>query len=67
MYTKAGVYPPHTVVTYCNEGLHAAAPWFVAKELLNQENVMLYDDSMSEWANSDQPTDVTLPVDDDNE
>ena len=45
-----------TIVTYCNEGLHAAHPWFVLTELLGCEDVRLYDDSLSEWANlSDAP------------
>jgi len=44
-----------TIVTYCNEGLHAVPPWFVLSELLGHGNVRVYDDSMSEWANSSQP------------
>lgn len=45
-----------TIVTYCNEGLHAAHPWFVLTELLGCEDVRVYDDSLSEWANqSDAP------------
>ena len=43
------------VVTYCNEGLHAAPPWFVMSELLGHGNVRVYDSSLSEWANSDRP------------
>lgn len=46
-------------ITYCNEGLHAAMPWFVLSELLKSKDVAIYDDSMSEWANSDQKTTVT--------
>jgi thiosulfate/3-mercaptopyruvate sulfurtransferase len=53
------LYEPHhvtsdkTVVTYCNEGLHAAPPWFVLKELLDYPDVRLYDASMAEWGNLD--------------
>lgn len=43
------------IVTYCNEGLHAAPPWFVLSELLGHGDVRIYDASLSEWANSDQP------------
>ncbi|GEM_PF-51672 len=44
------------VVTYCNEGLHAAMPWFVLSELLGYEDVRLYESSMAEWGNlSDTP------------
>lgn len=39
------------VVTYCNEGLHAAMPWFILRELFGNEEIRLYDDSMAEWAN----------------
>ena len=57
LYKKAGVetVADQTVVTYCNEGLHAAPPWFVLRELLGVSDVRVYDDSMSEWGNSDQP------------
>ena len=56
LYKQAGVTDDQQVVTYCNEGLHAAAPWFVLKELLGHPNVKLYDDSMGVWANrSDTP------------
>ena len=59
LYKHAGIEAgkPKTVVTYCNEGLHAAPPWFVLRELLGVKDVRVYDDSMSEWANSDQPVD----------
>ena len=39
------------VVTYCNEGLHAAPPWFVMREILGHGNVRGYDSSMVAWAN----------------
>ena len=51
------LYQPHdvtadkTVVTYCNEGLHAAPPWFVMTELLGYPDVRLYDAFMAEWSN----------------
>lgn len=51
IYTKAGVTSNQNIVTYCNEGLHAAPAWFVLKELLGFPNVKLYDDSMGVWAN----------------
>ena len=52
LYNRHGVTPAATVVTYCNEGLHAAHPWFVLTELLGQRDVRVYDDSLSEWANA---------------
>ncbi|RMF90459.1 MAG: sulfurtransferase [Methanobacteriota archaeon] len=53
LYESHGVTPDKTVVTYCNEGLHASPPWFVLSELLGYPDVRLYDDSMAEWANRD--------------
>ena len=57
LYKEHGVVAggAKTTVTYCNEGLHAAPPWFVLHELLGFKDVRVYDDSMSEWANSKQP------------
>lgn len=55
LYKSGDILPDHCVITYCNEGLHAAPPWFVLTELLGYENVKLYDNSMAEWANSENP------------
>lgn len=51
VYANAGVTSDQAIVTYCNEGLHAAPAWFVLKELLDFPEVKLYDDSMGVWAN----------------
>ncbi len=51
IYASHGISANKTAVTYCNEGLHAASPWFVLKELLGYPDVRLYDASMAEWAN----------------
>ncbi len=53
LYKDNGIGMNDEVITYCNEGLHAAMPWFVLHELLKEEKVTLYDDSMAEWANLD--------------
>ena len=55
LYKNAGIKPDQCVVTYCNEGLHAAPPWFVLTQLLGYKDVRLYDSSMAEWANSENP------------
>ena len=55
LYKNANVLPDNCVITYCNEGLHAAPPWFVLTQLLEYENVKLYDNSMAEWAKSSNP------------
>jgi len=54
LYLQHHVEDGKPVVTYCNEGLHAAPPWFVLHELLGYEDVRLYDNSLAEWANDTQ-------------
>lgn len=61
LYREAGILPKHDVITYCNEGLHAAPPWFILTELLDYKKVQLYDSSMAEWAESEQPM-ATVPA-----
>ena len=61
LYEDAGILSENEVITYCNEGLHAAPPWFVLTQLLGYKNVRLYDSSMAEWAESEQPM-QTLPA-----
>ncbi len=61
LYEEHGVTADKTVVTYCNEGLHASPPWFVLKELLGYEYVRLYDDSMAEWGNASDTAIVVGP------
>jgi thiosulfate/3-mercaptopyruvate sulfurtransferase len=63
MYRAGGIDSDGPIITYCNEGLHAALPWFVASALLKCKNVSLYDDSMAEWANSDRPVLMAIPED----
>jgi len=53
LYRKHGIESGDKVLTYCNEGLHAAMPWFVLHELLGEKDITLYDDSLAEWANRD--------------
>jgi len=63
VYAKAGITQDLQIVTYCNEGLHAAPGWFVLKELLGFPDVKLYDDSMGVWANRfDTPMEQTEPL-----
>ncbi len=52
LYETHGVTQDKSIVTYCNEGLHASPPWFVLTELLGYQNVRLYDASMAEWGNT---------------
>jgi len=37
-------------VAYCNAGAQASLAWFVWHELLGQQNIRLYDGSMSDWS-----------------
>lgn len=41
--------PDTDIVSYCNTGHWAATNWFVLHELLDYENVRLYDESMVGW------------------
>ena len=51
LYGVHHIVPGKKVISYCNEGLHAAVPWFVLSQLLGFAEVSLYDDSMADWAN----------------
>ncbi len=51
LYESHGVDTQGEVFTYCNEGLHAAMPWFVLHELLGNPEVHVYEDSLVQWAN----------------
>jgi thiosulfate/3-mercaptopyruvate sulfurtransferase len=53
MFTDKGITKDKSIVTYCNEGIHAAANWFVLHELLGYPDVAVYNESMAEWANRD--------------
>ena len=53
LYQDHGIDTDGDVVTYCNEGLHAAMPWFIFRELFGNEEIRVYDDSMAQWANRD--------------
>lgn len=48
IYHAHKIFRTKTVVTYCNEGMHAAMPWFVLSEILGYPDVRLYDSSMAE-------------------
>lgn len=61
LYAAHGALESKEVITYCNEGLHAAPPWFVLTEILGRTDVRLYDDSMAEWANSTEPMMKMVP------
>ncbi|MFN2381541.1 MAG: sulfurtransferase [Guyparkeria sp.] len=44
-----GVEPTGAAVAYCNSGNLASGIWFVASEIMGNENVSLYDGSMKEY------------------
>ena len=59
LYEKHGIDTDSEVVAYCNEGLHAAMPWFILTQLLGNSQTTVYDNSMAEWANMDnQPMEM---------
>lgn len=51
LYRSRGVDVDGEIIAYCNEGLHAAMPWFVIRELFGNGQIQVYDNSMAEWAN----------------
>ncbi len=55
VFSKAGVQPGDTVVTYCHVGQQATATLFAALTLGHP--VLLYDGSFEDWARRDLPVD----------
>lgn len=47
---KAGISSTKPSFTFCNTGHLASGDWFVLHEVLNNQNVALYDGSMADWA-----------------
>ncbi len=62
LYANANIKPENDVITYCNEGLHAAPAWFVLTQLLDYHNVRIYDSSMAEWAKTELPMKIDAPA-----
>ena len=44
-----GPVPQGPAISYCNTGHTASLNWFVMSELLEREEVSLYDGSMTDW------------------
>ena len=55
-FSKAGVKPGDTVITYCHIGQQATATLFAARML--GYKVMLYDGSFEDWSKRDLPVEV---------
>ena len=49
---QAGVVTDRPTISFCNTGHWAATNWFVLSELLGQDNVTLYPESVVEWSNA---------------
>lgn len=49
---QAGVVTQRPTISFCNTGHWAATNWFVLSELLGQDNVKLYPESVVEWSNA---------------
>jgi thiosulfate/3-mercaptopyruvate sulfurtransferase len=54
-FTRAGVKPGDTVITYCHIGQQATAVLFAARTL--GYKVLLYDGSFEDWSRRDLPVD----------
>ena len=49
---QAGVVTDQPTISFCNTGHWAATNWFVLSELLGQDNVKLYPESVVDWSNA---------------
>lgn len=49
---QAGVQTDQPTISFCNTGHWAATNWFVLSELLGQDNVKLYPESVVDWSNA---------------
>ena len=55
----AGVEPEQEAISFCNTGHWASLGWFVSREILGNQSVKLYDDSMVDWtADPARPVEV---------
>lgn len=63
LFAAAGVPTAGRVVYFCNSGLESSLGWFVAHELMGNENAVIYDGSLAEWsADPLLPMEVRVPV-----
>ncbi len=49
---RAGIVTDQPTISFCNTGHWAATTWFVLSELLGQDNVKLYPESVVDWSNA---------------
>lgn len=56
IYAQFNIQPNAPTVTYCNSGHLASGAWFVAHEIMGNNNAKLYAGSMIEWTNLGNPT-----------
>ena len=55
LLADAGLAGTQPAVTFCNTGHWASLGWFALHELRGQDDVRLYDGSMSEWTHAGEP------------
>jgi thiosulfate/3-mercaptopyruvate sulfurtransferase len=53
LYTLAGVAADAKQVAFCNTRHNSSLGWFVARELLGNRDVLLYDGSMAQWSRNE--------------
>ena len=56
-FSDCGIVPGRNVIAYCGGGIAATGDAFALTALLDQDGVLVYDNSLQEWAN-----DPTLPM-----
>lgn len=49
---QSGIQTDQPTISFCNTGHWAATNWFVLSELIGQDNVKLYPESVVDWSNA---------------
>tara|TARA_Y100000588_G_scaffold331721_1_gene369522 strand:- start:182 stop:508 length:327 start_codon:yes stop_codon:yes gene_type:complete len=64
LFTAANIPSHGPIILFCNAGLESSMGWFVAHELLGNENAVLFDGSLAEWTkNPDLPMKTLINLD----
>ncbi|MBL29166.1 MAG: sulfurtransferase [Rhodospirillaceae bacterium] len=63
LFAAAGVPTTGRVIYFCNSGLESSLGWFVAHELMGNDEAVIYDGSLAEWsADPALPMEARVPV-----
>ena len=62
LFKGQGIDPQKDVITYCNSGHLASAPWFVMSQILGNSKARLYDGSLHQWTLEKRPLAGAVPL-----